>query len=245
MALALDSEPPIALLCVEAVGFTGEVRDVYDSRLMTDGAIYCNRCGTQNSALAKFCANCGTPFSGELQAPAPENAEISPRPQGPAWQVPPPPAYSAATPGIQYAGFWLRFVAAVIDAIIVGVVIWPLSLMIGIAIGLAGGAVSMPGIGVHIVNGIVSFALSSCASWIYEAAMESSSKQATVGKMALALKVTDLEGQRISFARATGRHFAKYVSGMILGIGYIMAGFTERKQALHDMIAGTLVIRTQ
>jgi uncharacterized RDD family membrane protein YckC len=75
--------------------------------------------------------------------------------------------------------------------------------------------------------------------------MESSSKQATLGKMALALKVTDLQGRRISFARATGRHFAKIISGMILLIGYIMAGFTERKQALHDMIAGTLVIRTQ
>ena len=75
--------------------------------------------------------------------------------------------------------------------------------------------------------------------------MESSSRQATVGKMALGLKVTDLEGRRISFARASGRHFAKYISGMILLIGYIMAGFTERKQALHDMIAGTLVQRTQ
>jgi uncharacterized RDD family membrane protein YckC len=229
---------------MEALGFTGEVRGVYDSRLMTDGAIYCNRCGTQNSALAKFCANCGTPFSSDVQPPALENPEISPRPQSPAWQVPAAPAYSAPMPGVQNAGFWLRLVAAVIDGIILGVVIWPLSLTIGIAIGLAGGAVSMPGVGVHIVNGIVSFVLSSCASWIYEAAMESSSKQATVGKMALGLKVTDLEGQRISFARASGRHFAKYVSGMILAIGYIMAGFTERKQALHDMIAGTLVIRT-
>jgi len=220
-------------------------RRIYDSPLMTDGAIYCNRCGTQNSALAKFCANCGTPFSSEIQPPPPETSEISPRPQSPAWQVPPPPVYAAPMPGVQYGGFWLRFVAAVIDGILVGVVIWPVSLMIGVTIGLAGGAVSMPGIGVHIVNGVVSFVLSSCASWIYEAAMESSSKQATVGKMALGLKVTDLEGRRISFPRATGRHFAKYVSGMILAIGYIMAGFTERKQALHDMIAGTLVVRSQ
>jgi uncharacterized RDD family membrane protein YckC len=75
--------------------------------------------------------------------------------------------------------------------------------------------------------------------------MESSSRQATVGKMTLGLKVTDLAGRRISFARASGRYFAKYVSSMTLLIGYIMAGFTERKQALHDIIAGTLVIRTQ
>jgi uncharacterized RDD family membrane protein YckC len=61
--------------------------------------------------------------------------------------------------------------------------------------------------------------------------------------MALSLRVTDLEGQRISFGRATGRHFAKYVSALTLLIGYIMAGFTERKQALHDMLAETLVVR--
>ena len=139
----------------------------------------------------------------------------------------------------------MRFVAALIDAILVGIVVWPVSAMIALAIGFAGGAVSMPTIGVHLVRGIVGLAFSACANWIYEATMESSSKQATVGKMALRLKVTDLEGRRISFARATGRHFAKIISGLILLIGYIMAGFTERKQALHDMIAGTLVQRTQ
>jgi uncharacterized RDD family membrane protein YckC len=73
--------------------------------------------------------------------------------------------------------------------------------------------------------------------------MTSSSKQGTLGKMVFRLRVTDLNGARISFARATGRFFAKILSGMILNIGYIMAGFTERKQALHDMIAGTLVVR--
>jgi uncharacterized RDD family membrane protein YckC len=112
-------------------------------------------------------------------------------------------------------------------------------------IAMAGKVVGMPTIGVHLVRVIAGVTLSSCANWIYEAALESSSKQATLGKMALALKVTDLAGQRISFVRATGRHFAKILSGMILMIGYIMAGFTERKQALHDMIAGTLVQRTQ
>lgn len=129
--------------------------------------------------------------------------------------------------------------------ILVSIVVLPVRLMIGLFISAAGMAVSTPGIGVGIVTGIVGVAIFFCANWIYEAAMESSSKQATVGKMALGLRVTDLEGRRISFARATGRHFAKIISGMTLLIGYIMAGFTERKQALHDMIAGTLVQRTQ
>ncbi len=72
--------------------------------------------------------------------------------------------------------------------------------------------------------------------------MESSSKQATLGKMALGIIVTDVNGERIGFGRATGRFFGKIVSGMIFYIGYIMAGFTDRKQALHDMMAGTLVV---
>jgi uncharacterized RDD family membrane protein YckC len=74
--------------------------------------------------------------------------------------------------------------------------------------------------------------------------MESSQYQGTFGKMALGLIVTDLEGRPLSFARASGRFFGKIITGMIpFGIGYIMAGFTEKKQALHDMIAGCLVLR--
>ena len=220
---------------------------------MTNGAIYCNRCGAQNSALAKFCANCGNPFTADAQQPSAVPSEVVPRPQDPAapasYPAPVPSlGYAApqayATSAVRYGGFWIRFVAAVIDAVIVNVVVWPVSAIIALVIGVAGGAVSMPRMGVHLVNLIVVWALSALASWLYEAGMESSSRQATLGKMALGLKVTDLEGRRISFARATGRHFAKIVSGAILAIGFIMAGFTDRKQALHDMIAGTLVQRT-
>ena len=209
---------------------------------MTNGVIYCNHCGTQNSALAKFCANCGTPFDVSAPAPVAAPPAVVLPPQGPAIPV---QTQAYVAPAVRYGGFWIRFVAVLIDGFIVGIVVWPISGMMALAIGMAGGAVSMPTIGVHLVRGIVGLTFSFCANWLYEAGMESSSKQATLGKMALALKVTDLQGRRISFARATGRHFAKIISGMILLIGYIMAGFTERKQALHDMIAGTLVIRTQ
>ncbi len=82
----------------------------------------------------------------------------------------------------------------------------------------------------------------SAAQWLYFALMESSVKQGTLGKMALGIIVTDANGNRISFGRATGRYFGKIISGAILCIGYIMAGFTEKKQALHDMIAGCLVV---
>lgn len=80
------------------------------------------------------------------------------------------------------------------------------------------------------------------ASWLYFALMESSKKQATLGKMALNIIVVDMQGKRISFGRASGRYFAKIISGMILYVGFIMAAFTEKRQALHDIIAGTLTI---
>jgi uncharacterized RDD family membrane protein YckC len=78
--------------------------------------------------------------------------------------------------------------------------------------------------------------------WLYFALMESY-KGATVGKMAMGLKVTDMEGNQISFLKATGRYFGKIVSAMILSIGFIMAGFTEKKQALHDIMANCLVVK--
>jgi len=191
---------------------------------MTDTIVFCNRCGGQNSAEATFCSKCGGSLSG-----VPQSLAATPR-------------LPVATP-TRYGGFWIRFLAALIDTILVQVVVVPFGALLGGVMGVAGVAARMPGEATRLVSVIVGTALGLLGSWIYEAAMESSSLQATLGKMIFGMKVTDLNGNRISFARATGRHFAKYLSSMILFIGYIMAGFTERKQALHDMIAGTLVIR--
>ncbi len=80
-------------------------------------------------------------------------------------------------------------------------------------------------------------------TWLYDALLTSSSWQGTVGKRVLGLKVTDEAGNRISFGRATGRFFAMILSGMILYIGFFMIGFTDRKRGLHDMLAGTLVMK--
>lgn len=80
-------------------------------------------------------------------------------------------------------------------------------------------------------------------SWLYYALSESSPKQATLGKQALGIVVTDLNGKRISFGKATGRYFGKYLSTITLFIGYLMAAFTDKNQALHDIMAGTLVVK--
>jgi uncharacterized RDD family membrane protein YckC len=143
--------------------------------------------------------------------------------------------------GVRYGGFWIRFVAAIIDGIIVQAVVMPLSFMVGGLTGFAGAMSGASQSGLPLIGGGIGAVIGVTGSWLYEALMESSTRQATLGKMIFKMKVTDLFGNRISFGRATGRYFAKWLSGLTLLIGYIMAGFTERKQALHDMLAGTLV----
>ena len=204
-----------------------------------NGIFFCNKCGAQNAAGAQFCNRCVAPTT-----PAPA---VVPIPAGAPGAVPysvPTTSYPPAVPvaGVGYGGFWIRVVAAIIDAIILQVVVSPVRFIFG-GLGLAGMMSGVPHIGLGILGGGVTFVALVFASWLYEAFMESSSYQATIGKMIFGMKVTDLYGNRISFERATGRYFAKWLSKIILGIGYIMVGFTERKQGLHDLLAGTLVRR--
>jgi uncharacterized RDD family membrane protein YckC len=125
---------------------------------------------------------------------------------------------------VRYAGFWKRVGASLLDGIIVGI---PLSIILYLTLGLD-----------SVTSNVISFVV----QLLYTTLMESSDKQATLGKMIVGIKVTDLYGERISFGRAVGRYFAAILSGLILGIGLMMAGWTSKKQALHDMIAGTLVV---
>lgn len=186
--------------------------------------LYCSKCGSPTSPYAQVCANCGTPL--------------------PSHSVP-----ILSSSASRYGGFWMRFLALIIDRIIVGIVTVPFFMFImkDVVINAMrnGDREPDPALVVSMVGHAFMLALASLAvAWLYEAYLLSSDRQATVGKMAVGLKVTDLNGQRISFARATGRFFAKIVSGMTLLIGFIMAAFTERKQALHDMIAGTIVLKS-
>jgi uncharacterized RDD family membrane protein YckC len=143
---------------------------------------------------------------------------------------------------VVYAGFWMRFAAWIIDAIILGVA----SRIIEFAVGFQG-TVFLPrghGLPWGFFWGFGSLESGTIVlKWLYYALMESSQIQGTVGKLALGIIVTDMQGQRIGFGRATGRYFGRIISGLTLGIGYMMAGWTEQKQALHDMMAGCLVIR--
>jgi uncharacterized RDD family membrane protein YckC len=225
-----------------------------------NGNIFCNQCGAPNDASAQFCGRCGTAMVGAASpsvaaaagaasmpgAPS-APAAFQPVPASPAGYAPAAVGYPVAQTGVRYGGFWIRVLAAIIDAIIVSAFVAPFKLIFGLG-GLAIGGV---GHGIHdpvsllylIFGGGVLVLVKLGANWLYEALMESSSYQATLGKMIFGMKVTDLYGNRISFGRATGRHFAKLISLITLCIGFIMVGLTERKQGLHDMIAGTLVPR--
>jgi len=136
------------------------------------------------------------------------------------------------TEQLTYAGFSKRIFASLID----GVIIFFIAVVPLIVIGMVGASKETMDVRPILVQLLVLM-----GGWIYEAAMNSSSKQATLGKMALGIKVTDLEGNRISFGKATGRHFGKYLSSCMY-VGYLMAAFTQKNQALHDIIAGTLVL---
>jgi uncharacterized RDD family membrane protein YckC len=145
----------------------------------------------------------------------------------------------------------MRFLAYIIDAIVMSIV----SLIILIPFFGVLGVTAASNLESDIEDGgaglmvalmgtyIMSVLIITVVQWLYFALMESSAKRGTLGKLALGIVVTDMAGNRISFGRATGRYFGKIVSGLILCIGYIMAGFTQQKQALHDIMAGCLVVR--
>lgn len=181
--------------------------------------MFCHKCGAQNNDQAAFCDKCGAAL---------QKSEGG----------------TVATPTAQivlYAGWEKRIVASFIDGAIftaieiVGVIL--------IALGLANGgdASADPDSAavVYLVFTVVFFA----AYFAYFSIMESSSRQATLGKMAMGIVVTDSNGRRISLGRALGRNLGKIISGIILYIGYIMIAFTAKKQGLHDIMANCVVVK--
>src|SRR5229473_811745 len=178
---------------------------------------------------AAFCPNCGQAFAAAAAAPrTPMAGAAISAPMGGGGAAISTYAGYAAVPRVEYAGFWVRFLAWLIDNVVMGVgvvlILIPLIFLTGLRTVLDDFHPNedMNDAGVFMLIGFV-FVLATAS-----------------------LVVTDMAGQRVSFGRATGRHFAKIVTNLAsfgIGLGYLMAAFTEKKQALHDMLAGCLVLR--
>ncbi len=156
----------------------------------------------------------------------------------------------------KYAGFWLRFVAILIDGLILGainfVLLTPIMGMIGMDLASGMSYENIQAMDYSDIVGVIKTFVMAVAlgnlvalavKVLYNSFMEVSKFQGSVGKLALGLKVTDANGGKLTLVKAVLRNLGKIVSGMILLIGYIMAGFTEKKQALHDMFVGALVVK--
>lgn len=188
--------------------------------------MYCPRCAAQNPEYGRFCNACGTPL----------------------------PLAFAPPPQFPYAEFGTRFVARLIDTVVL------LPLMLGFIVPVIWlisqipkgpnwepaqkwehpEATLIPFFGFLAIWWLITFA----ATWLYHAILESSERQGTIGKRTMGLIVTDLNGERISFGRASARWACSvFITGQTMLIGYVMVAFTEKKQTLHDMIAGTLVLK--
>ena len=182
-------------------------------------AVNCQRCGWHGDD-ARYCARCGADLS---MAPGPAPASFTPpRPSGPGavWAPPRP------------AGFWVRFVAVLIDGVVLllaqGVLFGAGWILWG---GGLGAGVAVRGV-THLFSSLIGAGYSIVFHWIWGQ---------TLGKMALQIRVVSLDGGPLSFAQSIGRYFGTFLSALILGIGFVMAGVRPDKRALHDLLAGTRV----
>lgn len=137
---------------------------------------------------------------------------------------------------VVYAGFWKRYAAYFLDSFMVGIINFPVSLVFN-GIGAVSGDTTVMGV-MYVLGILASFAVGIA----YYAWFHSSRGGATLGKMAVGIKVVRSDGERLTFMRAFGRYWGFILSSLTLFIGFIMAAFTERKQALHDMLCDTVVV---
>jgi uncharacterized RDD family membrane protein YckC len=185
---------------------------------------FCEKCGCLVMQTMRMCPECGAKSFSDVPKTSIKN--------------PSPSSVSLTnSQGNTYAGFWERFAAASIDTCIGGLA----NIVIGFVVGLmlTTGGVNVAGTRAQAFCYLLGIVVMAC----YYSLMESSNKRATFGKECLGLVVTDYNYNKISLGQGVGRYFGRWISALLLGIGYYIQPFTERKQTLHDMMAGTLVIR--
>jgi uncharacterized RDD family membrane protein YckC len=184
--------------------------------------MWCDSCNTVNSADRYKCRNCGALLA------RPENEEqLEPADQKPARNI----------ESFGYAGFLPRSIAALIDIPIAAVFGFAVCILLSIFVIPFRYLDPKKGANTFLIMNLIGHS----AAWLYYAVLECSEFQGTFGKKLLGLKVTDLEGAPLSFWRSSARYFGHYLSFATLGLGFLMAFFSDRNQALHDRLAGCLI----
>jgi len=150
---------------------------------------------------------------------------------------------NAAPASPEFAGFWLRFWAAVIDVALECVIALVLTVLLNYGLRWFGARHGVTPATSAFFSGMAFILILAIGAWLYAAFMESSSWGATIGKRLVGLRVVTSLGERLTFEQATIRHLMKFLSLFTATVGFMMAGWTKRRQALHDLPLDCLVIR--
>ncbi|MGA2371269.1 MAG: RDD family protein [Candidatus Korobacteraceae bacterium] len=189
----------------------------------------CASCGNRRLPDGRFCLFCGDllaePASPAVVAKANSNTVTNP------------------PDTTEYAGFWLRVWAGAVDICIEALGALVLTLAIDFVLRRFGRGFGIDPWNSKVFTGVCFIVILAVGSWLYSAFFESSAWRATLGKRLLGLQVITSDGDRVSFGKATERHLMKFLSLFCLTIGFMMSGWTKRRQALHDMPCDCLVIR--
>ena len=191
----------------------------------------CSNCGNPLFPDGKFCLFCGDVLQ---DVPAANAPAVRPRPANLVVLPQPEP--------VEYAGFWLRVWAGSIDLLLEALVALLVIVIVGLFMKLLTPQFGISPITARYV-GIASIFVLTIGAWLYCACAESSSWRATVGKRMIGLQVVTASGGKLSFGQATVRHFMKFLSLFTAAVGFMMAGWTKRSQALHDIPSDCVVIR--
>lgn len=193
----------------------------------------CSNCGNPALPDGKFCLFCGDVLAEPLGKASPIAGHSNSKLQSNE-PTPEPP---------EYAGFWLRVWAGAIDVILEALAALLLTLVVDLAMRIIGPHYGLSRITASYVTGIAFIMVLTIGAWLYCAFSESSTHRATLGKRIVGLQVVTASGDRLSFGQATVRHFMKFLSLFTAAVGFMMAGWTKRRQALHDMPSDCVVIR--
>jgi uncharacterized RDD family membrane protein YckC len=198
------------------------------------------------AAVQEVCSSCGNPllpdgqfclFCGDVLQHPPATAPSA---------VPLRSDTIGVAPGprpLEYAGFWLRVWAGSIDVVLEALVALLLIAIVDVFVRILSPRFGLSPITARYVTGIAFIFVLAIGAWLYCACAESSSWRATVGKRIVGLQVLTSSGGKISFGQATVRHFMKFLSLFTAAVGFMMAGWTKRRQALHDMPSDSIVVR--